>query len=189
MTTSSNGTPAGSAGPSAPAPPKLSAQDAARVNEMAKLMATALGEIVSILMRAPAYRHVFLSDLEWCVLPAIASRQFALAHVRHSESGLEAPVAVVMWASVSADVDARLTANLGQPIRLTPSEWTGGPHAWVIEAVGDRRLVRTLIEQTLAGPLKGRTLKLSIRDEKGQPVVQTVQGAPAAPRDPASNPA
>jgi hemolysin-activating ACP:hemolysin acyltransferase len=189
MTTTSNGTSGGNAGPSAQATPKLSSEDAARVNEMAKLMATALGEIVTVLMRAPEFRHVFLSELEWRVMPAIASRQFALGHVRHNESGLQAPIAVVLWANVSAEVDSRLTANVGQPIRLQPSEWTGGPHAWMVEAVGDLRAIRTLIQQTLAGPLKGRTLKLAIRDDKGQSAVQTVQAAGAAPRDPAPNPA
>jgi len=193
MATDSNGAGAkagASANPaqSAQAPAKLSPQDAARVNEMARIMATALGEIVTVLTRAPAFRHVFLSELEWRVMPAIASRQFALGHVRHNESGLQTPIAVLTWASVSAEVDARLSATPGEPIRLTPSEWTGGPHAWVVDAVGDLRAIRTLIQQALAGPIKGRSLKLAIRDDKGQPAVQTI-AAGAAPQDPAPNPA
>jgi cytolysin-activating lysine-acyltransferase len=154
---------------------------------MAKLMARALGEIVSVLMRAPAFRHLFLTDLEWMVLPAIASRQFALAQVSHKESGLAAPIAVLMWASVSEEVDARLTSNLGQPMRLKPSEWTGGSIAWLVEAVGDLRAVQTLIEQTLAGPLKGRTLKVTTRNAEGKPAVQILSAADAPPKpDPAS---
>ena len=50
---------------------------------MQKRLAATLGEIVSVLMRSPQHRHVFLADLEVSVLPALATGQFALAEAKH----------------------------------------------------------------------------------------------------------
>ncbi|MBM3539602.1 MAG: hypothetical protein FJX55_17465 [Alphaproteobacteria bacterium] len=34
-------------------------------------LTAALGEIVSLLVLSPAHRHLFLTDLEWLVVPAV----------------------------------------------------------------------------------------------------------------------
>jgi hemolysin-activating ACP:hemolysin acyltransferase len=68
-------------------------------------MSAAFGDAATVLMRSPHYKHYSLADLEWLVLPAIATGQFSLADARHRQIGLSAPVAVVLWASVSAEVD------------------------------------------------------------------------------------
>jgi len=152
--------------------PTISPEDAARITELTKRITTAFGEIVAVFLRAPAHRHLFLADLEWLVLPALATGQFALAEARHKESGLAAPVAVMLWATVSAEVDARLTANAGKPVRLKPDEWAAGPNAWLVEAVGEPRAVKALIDKTLRGPLKGRSLKVTTRGADGTPALQ-----------------
>ena len=60
-----------------------------------RLSAT-FGQIVSVLMRTPQHRYAFLSDLEWLVLPAVATGQFSLAEAQDKTSGLSAPVAVAV---------------------------------------------------------------------------------------------
>jgi hemolysin-activating ACP:hemolysin acyltransferase len=167
--------------------PTISPEDAARITEMTKRISTALGEIVSVLLRAPAHRHLFLADLEWLVLPALATGQFALAEARHEESGLAAPVAVMLWATVSAEVDARLTANVDKPVRLKPDEWAAGPNAWLVEAVGEPRAVKALIDETLRRQLKGRGLKVRTRGADGKPALQLLTATDPSP--PASAPA
>lgn len=154
--------------------------DAAKIAEMGRRVAAAFGEIVAVLMRSPQHRHAFLSDLEWLVLPAIATGQFALAEARQKDSGFGTPVAVLFWASVSDDVDARLSANVGQLMKLKPTEWAGGQNAWLIEAVGDPRAVKALIDQTLAGPLKGRGINVVIRGADGKPAIQILRAGDTA---------
>jgi hemolysin-activating ACP:hemolysin acyltransferase len=158
----------------------FTSEDAARLAEMARRIAGTFGEIVALLMRAPQYRYAFLADLEWMVMPAIASGQLVLGEVQHKDSGISAPVAVIMWACVSDEVDARLTASLGTAIRLKPTEWTSGAHTWLVEQVGDAGVVQALIDRAFAGPLKGRTLKVAGKGPDGRPVIQTMRGGVAA---------
>jgi cytolysin-activating lysine-acyltransferase len=162
--------------------PTISPEDAARVaTGMTKRIATAFGEIVSVFLRTPARRHLFLADLEWLVLPALATGQFALAEARQKESGLAAPVAVMLWATVSAEVDARLTASAGKPVRLKPDEWTSGANAWLVEAIGEPRAVKALIDRTLRGPLKGRDLKVTTRGADGTPTLELLKAPDSSP--------
>ena len=66
-----------------------------------------LGQIVAVLMRSPQHKHYSLADLVWLVLPAMLSGQFRIAQAQ--QAGAVAPVGVVLWAQVSADVDRRLS--------------------------------------------------------------------------------
>lgn len=177
-----------SSGAAAGAGPRLTPAAAAKANEMGKRIAAAFGEIVGVLMRTPQHRHAFLADLEWLVLPPIGAGQFALAEARHKESGLAFPVAVILWASVSDEVDARLRSTAGSAngqhklhLRLKPDEWTSGPNAWLIEAAGDRRAVKALIDQTLAGRLEGRGLNALTRAADGRSAIQLLGGSDTAP--------
>src|SRR5258705_6207118 len=72
----------------------------------------AFAQIVSILMHSPRYRHYTLGDLEWLVLPPLLTGQCSVAEAKSKDNGASVPVAVALWASVSADVDQRLTENL-----------------------------------------------------------------------------
>jgi cytolysin-activating lysine-acyltransferase len=168
--------------------PRTSPEDAERVTERTKRITTAFGEIVSVFLRSPAHRHLFLADLEWLVVPALSTGQFALAEARHKESGLGAPVAVMLWATVSAEVDARLAANVGKPVRLKPDEWAAGPNAWVVEAVGEPRVVKALIDKALRGPLKGHALKVTTRSADGTPTLQLLQASDSPPASSPSGP-
>ena len=166
--------------------PAWSPEAAAWVAERSKRAVTSLGEIVAILMRNPAYRHLFLADLEWLVAPALAAGQFAVARAQHKESGQTAPIAAILWANVSEDVDARLTSQLGGPVRLKPHEWKSGPITWLVEGIGEPRAVKALIEQALLGPLKGISLKVAARDADGKPQVQIVTAPKSASAEAAS---
>ena len=114
-------------------------------------LSAAFGKITAVLMRAPMYRQMHLSDLEWLVAPAVATRQFLIAELQNKTNGLTVPVSAVLWARVSDDVDQRLTSNAGQAIRLRPEEWKSGSIPWLIAAAGEPR--------TVTGPDKNRCRK------------------------------
>jgi hemolysin-activating ACP:hemolysin acyltransferase len=180
-----------------PAAQAAPAGDANTGNEEARRRAAAavrhslaFAQIVSILMHSPRYRHYTLGDLEWLVLPPLLTGQCSVAEAKSKENGASVPVAVALWASVSPDVDRRLAENLNTPIRLRPDEWRSGDILWLIDAVGDRRVVPGLLKQLADNTLKGREIKVRGRGEGGKVEVKnlqaTLQQAAAAPA--AANP-
>ncbi len=171
----------GVSGESPPSP--LPAEELQRRAEATKRIAAAFGEIVSVLMKAPRNKHMSLTDLEWLVVPALLHGQFALAEAQHKTAGFTAPVGVLLWARVSAEVDARLTQTAGQPFRLQPHEWTSGDIIWIIDVISDEPTAGALVQQMMRGPFKGRAVKIAVRDGNGAAQVKTLKFAlaPLAP--------
>ncbi|MDP6951136.1 MAG: toxin-activating lysine-acyltransferase [Alphaproteobacteria bacterium] len=115
---------------------------------------------VRLMGKSEAHRHLFLADLDWRVLPAIAHKQFRLFH----KDGK--PVAFASWAMVSDAVAERLglagadagddgaAASPRPPIRLKPEEWRSGERRVIVDVVapfgGAEAVVKAL--QTQAQP-------------------------------------
>jgi|SoiMethySBSTD1v2_1073268.scaffolds.fasta_scaffold259772_2 cytolysin-activating lysine-acyltransferase len=187
-----NAPPAPDAAASAPAMPELPAEELSRRAALSKRLAGAFGEIVSVLMRSETHRTQMLMDLEWLVLPALATGQFTIAGAQSKSVGYSLPVGVVLWARVSPEVDGRLASNLNQPMRLKPEEWASGDIHWLVEAVGDNRVIGPMLKGLAEREWKGKQVKVRARNEKGERVVKTIEpqkDAPPAPAEPASEPA
>jgi cytolysin-activating lysine-acyltransferase len=133
------------------------------------LFAATFGRIVSVLMRSAHYKHYALSDLEWLVLPPLRSGQCAV--MEGTANGRRAPVAVALWASVSDEVDKRLSGNLNIPIKLRPDEWRSGDVLWLIDAVGEPNAVPHLLRQVEETVFKAREVKMRAVDANGRPIV------------------
>lgn len=91
-----------------------------------KTVAEMLGEITWLLTQSPIHKQLFIGDLEWFCMPPIVHRTFRMYY------GPATPAAVVMFANVSADTDARLQAG---GYKLRAEEWIGGDIPWLIEMV------------------------------------------------------
>jgi len=124
-------------------------------------------------MRSSQHKHLALTDLEWLVVPPLTAGQFAVADMQSREGGPSVPAAVVLWASVSPEVDQRLAANLSEPIRLRPDEWKSGDILWLIEAVGDGRLLSNFLKTLQEKAFKNRTVRVRVRRD-GETVVSTL---------------
>ena len=162
----------------AQAPAKPSPEQIAEVQKRAaksKQLQASFGGIVALLMRSPEFRKVTLADLEHLVLPALTNGQFTIAEAQEKKSGLMRPVAAILWASVSEEVDQRLSETHDQPLRLAPKEWKSGDIPWVIAAVGDQRLIKALQQRLQESVLKDRPLKSRSTDTDEKAV------APASP--------
>ena len=152
----------------APPRPELSPEAARKAAETSKLLMAAFGQITNVLMRSPQYRQHPLSDLEWLVVPAVMNGQFALAEARSKANGMKAPVAVLLWASVSAEIDKRLSETAAAtPTRLKPEEWASGELLWVIDAVGEPDMVQAMLKRKMETDWKGQTAKMRVRDKAG----------------------
>jgi hemolysin-activating ACP:hemolysin acyltransferase len=148
--------------------------DAQRRTAIALRRSAAFAQIVTVLMRAPLHKHLALSDLEWLVFPPLLTGQFSVAEVKSKDGKTRFPAAVVLWASVSADVDKRLSENLNAPIRLRPDEWRSGEILWLVEAIGDARVVHGLLKQLAGSVFKDREVKVRARDG-GRLVLKTLR--------------
>ncbi len=85
-----------------------------------------IGPVVGLMMQSLAHKYVFVSDLEWMVVPALAARQFRL----YRRDGRA--VAYASWALVDEHREQRLKA--GQ-VRLAPQEWRCGDRVWLYDIV------------------------------------------------------
>lgn len=91
-----------------------------------KTISSVLGEIVWLMSQSPEFKQYLISDLEWLVMPPILLRQFRLFY--HEGR----PAAVVLYARVSPEVEARLEA--GAPT-LRPDDWKSGEKVRVVKVI------------------------------------------------------
>jgi cytolysin-activating lysine-acyltransferase len=91
-----------------------------------KTVAAVLGEVVWLMSQSPEYKQYLIADLEWLVMPAILLHQFRLFY--HEGK----PVAVVLYARVSEEVEQRVDA--GAPT-LRPQDWKSGDKIRVVKVI------------------------------------------------------
>jgi cytolysin-activating lysine-acyltransferase len=161
--------------PPADTPAPLDAQEANRRAAAAKRFAATLGEVISILMRSPQHKRHTLADLEWLVLPALLAGQFSVTIAQSKTDGRTAPVGVVLWASVSDEIDKRLNAAPQQTIRLKPEEWKSGDNVWVVAAAGDGRVIRGMLQRLREKDWAGKkAAKVIAETKEGKSTVATL---------------
>lgn len=142
--------------------------DARRGAPEAEQAAAVFGKITSILMRSAPLDLLPLADLRWLVVPPIAAGSYAIVDAKAQESGASTPAAVVLWASVSAEVDRRLVSEVADPIRLAPAEWQSGSIIWLVQAVGEPQALKTLLEHLRHGRWKGQAVKYRVEAPDGR---------------------
>ena len=133
-----------------------------------------LVQIITLMLQSPNYRHFSLSDLEWMVFPPLKLGQIAMAESKPDQSGSRQPLAVVFWASVSAEVDRRISSNLSAPVRLRPDEWRSGDILWIADMIGDMSAGHALVKNILDTALAGRTVRVRSLDSDGRPILLEV---------------
>lgn len=159
---------------------ELSADELRKMAGATKAVTATFGEMVSLLMRLPQYKHFSLADLEWLVVPALLTGQFSLVTAQSKTKGLTAPVGIVLWASVSEDLDKRLSGAPGQPIRLQPPEWKSGDVLWVVLAAGDQRVMQGMLKRLQENEwAHKKPAKIFARAKDGRPTVTTLESKAA----------
>lgn len=148
----------------APSAPTLAAGDgterAGAAPTGANDAARAFARIVTVLMRTAETRVMTLADLEWLVLPAIRHQQMAVADAKGKDGKPGGPVGVVLWANVSAEVDARLAQDRAPVAKLAPHEWASGNITWIVLSIGRPEVVGAMLGELRKGRLAGRIVKV-----------------------------
>lgn len=169
--------PAGSGAPPN-AQGELSPEEARKRAMLAKQAAAALGEIVSLLMRSPTEKHHALSDLEWMVLPAVMTGQYAVADAQSKQTGAVMPVGAVLWAFVSPEIDRQLSETAVQPLKLKPQDWRSGEIPWIIMAIGDPKVLGGLLQNLAKNVFKDKPPKMRAKGPDGKVRVGRLELAP-----------
>lgn len=159
----------------------LSKEELRRRATIAKHLSSAFGQIVTLLMRSEAERKRTLADLEWMVVPALMTGQFAIAEAQSKESGVVSPMAAVLWAMVSEDVDRRLAADPDKPMQLQAAEWRSGNIPWIVAALGDPKVTGQLLGQLSNTVFKEKPAKLRTRGPDGQAFIGRLEVDPVLP--------
>lgn len=129
-----------------------------------RTVAQVLGEIVWLFTQSPLHKTLFISDLEWAVMPAILLEQFRIFY------GPSAPAAVALWASVSEETEARLEAGAH---KLRPDEWKGGDRLWLIELVAPFGAQEEVLRDLSDSVFEGRPFKFHHTTPEGRRGVAT----------------
>ena len=180
-----NGKPAetkpAAAAPATPAAPPTAKSPVARLEAARKdRFAQDFSQVVAVLMRAPNYKTLRISDLEWLVIPPLLAGQARVALSRYSKDGPIGPVAAALWARVSESVDKRLSQDLEKPPLLRSSEWTSGDILWLMTLAGEPKALAEFLPQLQKLDFKGRTVKMRVQMQDGKTVVQTLAASKTA---------
>jgi hemolysin-activating ACP:hemolysin acyltransferase len=143
--------------------------------EISQQLAATIGEIVGLMIRSPRHHNRTVSDLRWLVLPPVRTGQCALVQAQSKANGLTAPVAAVLWASVSAEVDKRLSEKLDEPVRLAPREWKSGDILWLVDAIGDDRAIAAVVQRLRVKEWKDKPVKARVTAENGEVRVRLIE--------------
>jgi cytolysin-activating lysine-acyltransferase len=129
-----------------------------------KSLHASFGEVVNLLAHTAAFENLPLGKLKSLVLPAIRKGQFAILEGRNETAGITAPIAALLWANVSEEIDQRLRSGSDATVSLSADEWNSGEIPWLMLAVGDTNLLSGLkahVEKAVNGgrPFKFRPPK------------------------------
>ena len=144
------GEPAIEAATEVEAPPEA-AGDAAQAAGAAQPGPTEiLGQVAYLFMSSPTHKHLFMTDLEWLVVPPLRLRQFRLFRRKN------APVAYASWAALTEEAEKRLLSGVR---KLQPGDWNAGDRLWLIDLAapfgGHEAILKELREKVFAGrPVK-----------------------------------
>ena len=188
-------------GAGGPRPQVAAAGTATRPRDARQLrLGQSFAQVVAVLMRDRNFRQMRLAVLEWLVLPPLMAGQFRLAQMPAlqrgtagstqpgvqgstlasdkgkdgGDGGMLVPVAVALWARVSAVIDRQLSENLDKVVRLGAGDWASGEHVWLMAVAGDRRIVPKLLEQLAKDEFKGQRVKTRVRGPDNTVVVRTL---------------
>jgi cytolysin-activating lysine-acyltransferase len=174
---------AGANGGSGPQPAAVAAKpEAVRPRDARQTrFAQSFAQIVAVLMRDANFRNMRLADLEWLVLPPVMAGQFRLAQApsphgraKGQDGGVLVPVAVALWARVSAAIDKGLSENLDKPVRLRAGDWACGDNVWLMAVAGDQRAVPKFLERLAETEFKGQRVRMRLRGPDNKVVVKTL---------------
>jgi cytolysin-activating lysine-acyltransferase len=114
-------------------------------------MASILGDVSFLMLHSQAHRHLFISDMEWLVIPALRLKQMRVFR------DAKKPVAYISWAALTEETEARL---LSGNTRLAPREWNAGKRIWIIDSICSAPSIYPFFKSVNDQVFKGQEVRL-----------------------------
>jgi len=138
---------------------------------VSKMVASAIGDMVTLYSKDLAHKHFAFADMEWKILPPIINGQFIITHANDEAYATLRPIGLVTWAKVSDDLDKRFSKQAqGKLVRLHPQEWTSGEHVWLVDVVGTFEGVMQALKSLHNNQLNAANAKLLVHEENGKKI-------------------
>jgi hemolysin-activating ACP:hemolysin acyltransferase len=142
-----------------------------RLTDGLTAMASALGEVTSLLVRSREHAGYAIPDLEWLLVPAIFNRQFLIVRAPMKGASVPLPAACLLWATVSDEIDAQYRATPGQRLKLSTEQRKSGDHIWITDFVGDRRMLNDAVNRLRSATFAGRRISFFGLEDPAKPTV------------------
>ena len=120
-----------------------------------------LGPVVWLYMHASSHKHLFLTDVEWMIIPPMTLNQYKL-YMKE-----EAPLAYASWAFVDEETEKRL---LSGRVRLAPKDWKSGERLWLIDLVAPFGGGKDVLKDIRDNVFPSRPIKQLVPDADGKGV-------------------
>ncbi|MBS7671669.1 toxin-activating lysine-acyltransferase [Croceicoccus gelatinilyticus] len=136
-------------GPADKSAASLDPEIVAKIASLRSHVRESFGKVVMSMMMLPRYRHQTLADLQHLVLDPLIRDRIAIAQRAGDEVQANDIAGVAIWASVSAECDARIRNQVkggAWPIRLKTEDWNSGSINWLIDVIApDQRATASVI--------------------------------------------
>lgn len=129
------------------------------------------GQATWLMTQSRGHRTMFLSDLEWMLMPAILLRQFRLF------PGKDQPLGIALMGQLSDEASKRLETSG----KIKPEDWKSGDNLWLVELVAPFGQQDAMLGDLRATVFKGKQFKMYATDNTGQRQVITMSGEGAEP--------
>ena len=169
--------------------PRVMAQAArlrARVHET-------FGKVALAMVALPRYRHLSIADLAPILLEPLIRDRVALASKEGEDDAL---AGVVLWASVSDEVDAKIREQIKAgvfPVRLAAADWTSGPNHWLLDVIAPTPALATSVLANMKQvvtegdlrihPIMTRLVEKGALEKLGAASVGAADSTPSKPGD------
>lgn len=119
---------------------------------------SAVGHAIWLMTQSPIHKHLFIADMEWLLLPAIAAGQFRLWRKDNL------PLAIATWGFLNEEAEQRMISGKG---RLAPGAWKSGDRLWLMDLIAPFGGKEEALKELKAVVFPGRTIKSLQPDEQG----------------------
>jgi cytolysin-activating lysine-acyltransferase len=125
----------------------------------------AFGQAVWLMMNMPMYRHCFIGDLDWMVLPPIMLNQY------HFFQANGCVVAFTAWGYLSDAAEERL----GSPnARVAPADWKSGERLCLVHLFAPFGHHEQVLKELRETSLAGKSVKIRRLGPDGQSVTEVL---------------
>lgn len=124
-----------------------------------------LGHVAWLMTQSQLHRHLFVTDLEWLVMPALALNQFRIWHGPAQQTGgvpasqvqgNKMPIGFASWGYLDEEAEARIKQGIKQ-LRVT--DWNGGEALWLIDMIMPFGGAEKAVQELKSTMFKDRTIK------------------------------